>query len=97
MLSDSTNAAKAGLFKPDSLDMKIMRLLAEDGDMEYKQLAEKTGVDKRTVAKHLENLKKRGVLKIRAEINWQAIGVGALAFVGTMTALGEADVAKLYE
>jgi DNA-binding Lrp family transcriptional regulator len=95
--SNSRLGREAGPFKPDSLDMKIMILLAEDGNLGYKELAEKTEVDKRTVAKHVENLKKRGVLKITADINWQAIGVGALAFVGTMTALGDADVARLYE
>jgi len=88
---------KAGPFQPDPLDMKILSLLAQDGGMGYKQLAGSTGVDKRTVAKHVEILKQRGILKLVAEINWQAIGAGALAFVGTMTALGEAEVAKLYE
>jgi len=74
-----------------------MQLLAEDGSLSYKGLADKLGVDKRTVAKHFEELKKNGVLKITADINWPMIGVGASAFVGTMTALGDEDVAKLYD
>jgi DNA-binding Lrp family transcriptional regulator len=84
-------------FSADALDLRIMQLLAEDGSLSYKQLAGKLGVDKRTVAKHCEELKTNGVLKITADINWQLIGVGATAFVGTMTALGDEDVAKLYE
>lgn len=84
-------------FKPDSLDLSLMRLLAEDGSLTYRQLASKLGVDKRTVAKHCNDLKRSGVLKIEAEINWSRIGITAQAFVGTMTALGEADVARLYE
>jgi DNA-binding Lrp family transcriptional regulator len=75
----------------------MMELLAEDGSLAHKQLAERLDVDKRTVAKHLEELKKRGALKITAEIDWSLIGVDAFAFVGTMTALGDEDVAKLYE
>jgi DNA-binding Lrp family transcriptional regulator len=84
-------------FKADALDLKIMQLLAEDGSLSYKELADKLDVDKRTVAKHFEELKRNGVLKITADINWPLIGVGAFAFVGTMTALGDEDVAKLYE
>jgi DNA-binding Lrp family transcriptional regulator len=83
--------------KVEALDLKIMQLLAGDGSLNFKQLADKLGVDKRTVAKHFEELKSRGVLKITADINWPLIGVAANAFVGTMTALGDEDVAKLYE
>jgi len=97
MISDGKDSRGQGQYEPDPLDLKIMTLLAENGDLEYRQLAEITKVDKRTVAKRVENLKSRGILKISAEINWQAIGVRALAFVGTMTALGDAEVANLYE
>ena len=87
MISDGKFRHEARPFRPDGLDLKIMSLLAEDGTIEYKRLAQKTGVDKRTVAKHVENLKKRSILKITANINWQAIGVGALAFVGAQHAV----------
>ena len=79
------------------MDLKIMQVLAEDGSLTCKEIAERMHVDKRTVAKRIEALKKSGALKITAEINWPSIGVNALAFVGTMTALGEEDVAKLYD
>ena len=86
-----------GSFSADALDLRMMELLAEDGSLSYKQLAEKLGVDKRTVSKHFEALKRNGALRITAEIDWSLIGVNAFAFVGTMTALGDEDVAKLYE
>jgi DNA-binding Lrp family transcriptional regulator len=98
MLQDDTpRRRRDSKFEADALDLKIMRLLAEDGSLSYKDLADKLGVDKRTIAKHFEELKKNGVLKITADINWPMIGVGASAFVGTMTALGDEDVAKLYD
>ncbi len=93
-MSDANAVAR---IRPDSLDLEIMRLLADDGSLTYKELADKLGVDKRTVARHLESLKERGALRITADIDWSLIGVDAFAFVGTMTALGESDVAKLYE
>lgn len=84
-------------FSPDPLDLRIMQALAEDGSLTNIDLAKKLGVDKRTVANHLDEMKRLGVLKIAAEINWPMIGVGASAFVGTMTALGDEDVARLYD
>lgn len=97
MVSNSIRTGAEAAFRPDPLDLKIMELLAGDGSLEYKELARMLRVDKRTVAKHVENLKKRGVMKITAEIDWHAMGVEAFAFVGTMTALGDAEVARLYE
>lgn len=84
-------------FTADALDLRMMELLAGDGSLTYRQLADRLGVDKRTVSKHMEVLKRNGALKITAEIDWSLIGVNAFAFVGTMTGLGDEDVAKLYE
>jgi DNA-binding Lrp family transcriptional regulator len=97
MISKDKGERYGDSFRPDELDLRMMELLAEDGGLTYKQLADKLHVDKRTVAKHYEALKKNGALKITAEIDWSLIGVNAFAFVGTMTALGDEDVAKLYE
>lgn len=74
-----------------------MKLLAADGSLGYKEIAKSLRVDKRTVASHHERLRAAGVLRMTAEIEWSLIGVNALAFVGTMTALGDEDVARLYE
>jgi DNA-binding Lrp family transcriptional regulator len=98
MVSKNTrHRHNGGTFEIDDLDLKIMRHLAEDGSLTYKQLSAKLKVDKRTVAKRVEALKKNDILSITVDINWPKMGVGALAFVGTMTALGDEDVARLYD
>jgi DNA-binding Lrp family transcriptional regulator len=98
MISDDSVERDAAVpVRADALDLRMMELLAKDGSLSYKQLAEELHVDKRTAAKHLEELKRNGVLRITAEIDWPMIGVNAFAFVGTMTALGDEDVARLYE
>ena len=81
---------------PDSLDLRILQLLVDDGAVQYKDIAAKVGVDKRTVAKRVEAMKASGVIKITADIDWAQLGVGAYAFVGTQTGLGEKDAASLY-
>lgn len=83
--------------RPDALDLGIMELLIEDGTMEYKVIAKRLGVDKRTVAKRVEAMKSTGLMKITAEIDWARMGVRAYAFVGTQTGLGEKDAARLYD
>ena len=85
--NDRINRRGRASFTADALDLRVMELLAEDGSLSYKQLAEKLKVDKRTVSKHLEALKRNGAVRITAEIDWSLIGVNAFAFVGTMTAL----------
>jgi DNA-binding Lrp family transcriptional regulator len=87
---------KPGAFLPDALDLRILESLVEDGAMQYKEIAKRAGVDKRTVAKRVEAMKARGALKITADIDWAQVGVGAYAFVGTQTGLGEKDAASLY-
>ena len=87
---------KSPQFEPDDLDLEILTLLSEDGSVGYTELAKRMGVDKRTVAKHADAMKKKGVLKITAEIDWAVLGIGAHAFVGTQTEVGEAKE-RLYE
>jgi DNA-binding Lrp family transcriptional regulator len=82
--NDRINRRGRASFTADALDLRVMELLAEDGSLSYKQLAEKLKVDKRTVSKHLEALKRNGAVRITAEIDWSLIGVNAFAFVGTI-------------
>jgi DNA-binding Lrp family transcriptional regulator len=42
-------------------------------------------------------MKKSGLLRITAEINWPMLGVGAYAFVGTQTGLGREAAEQLYK
>ncbi len=51
--NDRINRRGRASFTADALDLRVMELLAEDGSLSYKQLAEKLKVDKRTVSKHL--------------------------------------------
>jgi len=96
MVSNDIPWTKSPQFEPDDLDLEILTLLSQDGSTGYTELAKKIGVDKRTVAKHAEAMKKKGVLKIAAEIDWAMLGIGAHAFVGTQTEVGEAKD-RLYE
>ena len=86
-----------GLSGVDDLDLKILEMLVSDGDIPHKELADRIGVDVRTVAKHVQEMKKKGVLRITAEVNWPALGVGAYAFVGTQTGLGKQAAEELYQ
>jgi DNA-binding Lrp family transcriptional regulator len=95
-MTTGTRRGRQDAFLPDALDLEILESLVEDGSMQYKEIASKTGVDKRTVAKRVEAMKERGALKITADIDWAQIGAGAYAFVGTQTGLGEKDAASLY-
>jgi Lrp/AsnC family transcriptional regulator len=86
-----------GGFRADGLDFRILELLVKDARTQNRELASKLGVDKRTIAKRLERMRREGVLKHAIDIDWSMLGVGVSAYVGSTTALGEEDVAKLYE
>jgi DNA-binding Lrp family transcriptional regulator len=96
MMTADIHWTKRPQFEPDDLDLEILTLLSEDGSTGYTELAKKIGVDKRTVAKHAEAMKKKGVLRIAADIDWFMLGVRAHAFVGTQTEVGEAKE-RLYD
>jgi len=87
----------ASHLRADELDLMILQILIENGDISHRELAEKIGADIRTIDKHVNEMKKRGVLKITAEVNWPLLGVGAYAFVGTQTGLGKEAAQQLYD
>lgn len=89
--------SETGGFKADELDLRILELLVKDASTQNRELASKLGIDKRTVAKRLERMRREGVLKLAVDIDWSMLGVGVSAYIGSTTALGEEDVAKLYE
>ena len=96
MIPRDRTRTKKPHFEPSEIDLKILKLFSEDGSYGYTEVAKKIGVDKRTAAKHTEEMKSKGVLKIAAEIDWAMLGIEAHAFVGTQTELGEA-ASRLYE
>ena len=98
MISNSMEDQSDGApFEPEALDFQILEQLAVDSSIQHKELAERIGVDKRTVAKHIDEMRRRGVLRFTIDINWPLLGVGMLAFVGSQTELGEQAVRDLYK
>jgi DNA-binding Lrp family transcriptional regulator len=79
----------------DDLDLSILEQLTHSSEQSYRKLAELLHVDQRTVAKHIQVLTRRGVLSKTVEIDWAKLGIGASAFVGTTTAVGEKNLEKL--
>jgi len=84
-------------FAADDLDIQILQLLAKDAKMQFKQIAESLDVDQRTVAKRINCMREKGVIRDKVEIDWSRLGFGISAYVGSETGLGQRDVAKLYE
>ena len=83
--------------QPDALDLEILRALMHDASLQPTDLARAVNVDRRTLTKRLERMKKSGLLRVRVDVDWSLLGVGISAYLGSTTALGEEDVAKLYD
>jgi DNA-binding Lrp family transcriptional regulator len=84
-------------FKPEALDLQILELLVKDASIQYRELAERIGVDKRTVAKHIDEMRRKGVIRFTVDIEWPLLGATMLAFVGSQTELGEKASEDLYD
>ena len=96
-MDDMSRHADEDELRPDELDLKILEYLVKDSSTEFKKLAEVLGVDQRTVAKRVSRMRERKVFRTTIDIDWPRLGVRASAFVGSTTALGEKDVAKLFD
>jgi Lrp/AsnC family leucine-responsive transcriptional regulator len=81
----------------DDLDLRILQELSRNPELTYKELGGSLRVDQRTVAKRVLVMKQEGVLTLAVEINWARLGVAASAYVGSTTAAGEKEVARLHE
>ncbi len=84
-------------YVPDELDLMILEHMSSDANVPFKQIAQSLKVDQRTIAKRVNDMKEKGVLKNKIEIDWSRLGLGIGAYVGAETGLGEKDVAKLHE
>lgn len=70
------------MYKPDSLDWKIIALLNEDGRMPSAEIARKLGnVSARTVTNRMNALTEHGVINIRAVVNPEMVGYTVMADV----------------
>lgn len=67
----------------DSLDLKILELLQEDGRAPFTEMAGKLGLSESTIRKRVQALQKREVIKkFTAEIDPFKIGIRTVAIVG---------------
>jgi len=98
MLSDITRfVMREPVFVPDELDLMILEYMANDANMQFKQLAEILKVDQRTIAKRVSSMKEKGVFRNKIEIDWSRLGVSISAYVGAETGLGEEDVKEMQD
>jgi DNA-binding Lrp family transcriptional regulator len=81
----------------DSLDIAIVKELLADGRMTFKELAVKTGADQRTIADRFERMAASGVIRATIDVDWSKLGIGASAFVGSTTPLGERDTRRVFD
>src|SRR5579872_7299030 len=84
-------------FVPDELDLMILEHMSSDADVPFKQLAQSLKVDQRTIAKRVNDMKEKGVLRNKVEVDWSRLGLGIVTYVGAETGLGEKDLARLHE
>ncbi len=70
------------MYKPDSLDWKIIALLNEDGRLPSAEIARELGnVSARTVTNRMNALKEHGIINIRAVVNPEMVGYMVMADV----------------
>ena len=75
----------------DSIDLRIVSSLAEDGRCTYSDLAEEVGLSAPATAERVRRLEERGVVRgYCARLDPDALGVGLTAFV-FVTLAGTAD------
>jgi len=67
----------------DKLDLKIIRMLREDGRISFTEIAEKLKLSESAIRKRVQALRKKGVIKkFTIEINASKIGINTIAIVG---------------
>jgi len=77
----------------DKLDLKILRLLQEDGRISFTEIAKKLRLSESTIRKRIQALRKKEVIKkFTVEINPFKIGICTVAIVGV-----DVDPTKLLE
>jgi Lrp/AsnC family leucine-responsive transcriptional regulator len=69
----------------DRIDMKILRLLQQDGRISNAELAERANVSAATCHRRTQRLFQEGFVRsVRAEVDPQRVGRGALVMVGVV-------------
>lgn len=71
------------MVKVDKLDLKILKMLQEDGRRSFTEMAEKLKLSESTVRKRVQALQKKGVIKkFTVKIDPAKIGINTVAIVG---------------
>jgi Lrp/AsnC family leucine-responsive transcriptional regulator len=77
--------ASSGSWDPDRIDMKLMRLLQQDGRLTNADLAKKAGISAATCHRRTQRLFEEGFIRsVRAEIEPGRVDRGALVMVGVV-------------
>jgi len=80
----------------DDVDLLILKCILNDARLPFKSIAGEVGIDERTVAKRVQTMKKDGIFRETAEIDWVSLGVGTVAYVGCKTSAGDDKRGRLY-
>jgi len=86
----------SGTTTMDAIDTRILKCLLNDVRLPFKAIAGVVRVDERTVARRVQMMKKDGIFRETAEVDWIGLGRGTVAYVGCKTSAGGDQRAKLY-
>jgi DNA-binding Lrp family transcriptional regulator len=86
----------SGTTTMDAVDVRILKCLLNDVKLPFRAIAREVKVDERTVARRVEMMKKDGIFREIAEVDWIGLGRGTVAYVGCKTSAGDDQRAKLY-
>ncbi len=96
--SSRVASSREGSGVVDSLDLAILGNMLANGRATFKQLAEITKSDHRTVASRFQRMIRLGIIRRPTiDVDWSRIGLAATAYMGSTTALGEEDRRKLFD
>ena len=87
---------RPGTTTMDAVDARILRSLLNDVRLPFKAIAGEVNVDERTVARRVQTMKREGIFREIAEVDWIGLGRGTVAYVGCKTSAGDDQRAKLY-
>ena len=73
----------------DSLDQKLILQLQQTGRLSYVELAESLGVSERTIRNRVKNLLDKGIMKITAVPNLDALGYNFVGIVAMQVRLSD--------
>src|SRR5580700_10582761 len=96
MWCNSMTEKHPGTTTMDAVDARILKCLLNDVRLPFKAIAGVVKVDERTVARRVEMMKKDGVFREIAEVDWIGLGKGTVAYVGCKTSAGDDQRARLY-